>query len=294
MKADAIKITPVRIRKKAEVEQTIEHFYDVATEDYKFWSSKYNMHFGYSAWGCMNPFNREGMLTNMNRQVFNALNLNPRKDCKVIDLGCGMGGSMKYGLQRFPKLFMLGVTLSNFQVEHGNRFIKNYPGLILKEDYTKLSMNDTCVDGAIAVESFCHSGHKKEAFKEAYRILKPGASLVIADAFLKPEEEELRGSWVYHKLCKAWSLKGLKSKNQVVKELRDIGFKEVEVQNLFWRIALSVLHVPFAIGGFLIKSKLKGKPLRKEQINNLKGSFYALLSGIHLNTFGYYMIKATK
>lgn len=277
-------------------EQSIEQFYDVATEDYKFWSSNYNMHFGYSAWGCMNPFKREGMLTNMNRKVFDLLSLKQRQASTVIDLGCGMGGSMKYGLSRFPKLSMVGVTLSDFQVEFGNRFIKKYPGLILKEDFNKLSMNDGCVDGAIAVESFCHSGHKKQAFKEAFRILKPGASLVIADAFLKQNESDLKGSsqWVYKHMCKVWSLKGLKSINRVVDELKSIGFKQVEVENLFWRIAPSVLHVPFAIGGFMLKSAWYKKPLKTEQINNLKGSFLALLSGVYVNSFGYYMIRATK
>ena len=282
--------------RKAKPKQSIEQFYNVATEDYKFWSKNYNMHFGYSAWGCMNPFKREGMLTNMNKNVFDRLNLKQKTASTVIDLGCGMGGSMKYGLSRFPKLSMLGVTLSDFQVEFGNRFIKDYPGLILKENFTKLSMNDETVDGAIAVESFCHSGHDYKAFKEAYRILKPDTSLVIADAFLKQDHEELRGSsqWVYKNLCSAWSLKGLKSVHKVTEELKQIGFKHVEVENLFWRIAPSVLHVPFAIGGFILKSKRKGIQLKQEQLNNLKGSFFALLSGLHISSFGYYIIKATK
>lgn len=282
--------------KQVKTKQTIQEFYDIATEDYKFWSLNYNMHFGYSSWSCMNPFKREGMLTNMNRKVFDNLSLNKRKSTKVVDLGCGMGGSMKYGLQRFPKLSMLGVTLSDFQVNFGNQFIKDYPGLIVKEDFTKLSINDHCIDGAIAVESFCHSGHNRQAFKEAYRILKPGASLVIADAFLKQNEKDLRGSsqWIYNNLCASWSLKGLKSIKQVESILKSVGFKKVEVQNLFWKIAPSVLHVPFAIGGFLIRSRLKKQRLKQEQLNNLKGSFFALLSGLHLSSFGYYMIKATK
>lgn len=282
--------------KSSKPKQSIEQFYDNATEDYKFWSSNYNMHFGYSAWGCLNPFKREGMLTNMNKHVFDLLNLKKWTESTVMDLGCGMGGSMKYGMSRFPKLSMLGVTLSEFQVEFGNRFIKDYPGLIVKENFKYLSANNNAIDGAIAVESFCHSGHDHHAFKEAHRVLKPGSSLVIADAFLKQDGEALTGSskWVYKNLCSAWSLTGLKSIDKVTTELKQIGFKKVEVENLFWRVAPSVLHVPFAIGGFLIRSKLKGKTLKQEQINNLKGSFFALMSGIHINSFGYYIIKATK
>ncbi len=282
--------------KSLKTKQSIEQFYNNATEDYKFWSSNYNMHFGYSAWGCLNPFKREGMLTNMNKHVFDLLDLNKKLDSTVIDLGCGMGGSMKYGMRRFPKLSMIGVTLSDFQVEFGNRFIQNYPGLIVKENFKHVSVNDNKIDGAIAVESFCHSGHDKQAFKEAFRILKPDASLVIADAFLKRDSETLTGSdkWVYDNLCSAWSLKGLKHIERVASELKDIGFKQVIVENLVWRVAPSILHVPFAIGGFLIKSKLHGKALKQEQLNNLKGSFFALLSGIHFNSFGYYTIKAIK
>jgi len=282
--------------KPLKSKQSIEQFYEHATEDYKFWSKNYNMHFGYSTWGCLNPFKREPMLTNMNKHIFDLLELKPRSESIVMDLGCGMGGSMNYGMRRFPRLSMLGVTLSDFQVDNGNKFIGNYPGLIVKENFKHLSSNDNVMDGAIAVESFCHSGHHKDAFKEAYRVLKPGASLVIADAFLKQNEADLNLSsqWVYKNLCSAWSLKSLKDIDQVQEELKDIGFKNIKIENLFWRVASSVLHVPFAIGGFVIKSKLKGKVLKQEQINNLKGSFFALLSGLHLKSFGYYIIKATK
>ena len=77
-------------------------------------------------------------------------------------------------------------------------------------------------------------------------------------------------------------------------DLKEIGFKNVVIKNLSFKIAPSVLHVPFAITGFVIKKLLKKESLKPQSIKNLKGSLFALLSGLQLNNFGYYMITATK
>lgn len=73
-----------------------------------------------------------------------------------------------------------------------------------------------------------------------------------------------------------------------------IGFKNIQVKNIWYRIAPSVLHVPFAVSSFIIKKKWQGKPLNPESIKNLKGSFYSLLTGFCLMNFGYYIITANK
>ena len=270
-------------------------FYNEATEDYQFWSNDYNMHFGYYALLKTNPFKRDSMLNEMNHQVLNRLQL-PYTNALLADLGCGMGGTMRYAFNRYNKLHAFGVTLSNFQVTHGNALLKNKRGIILKENYMSTSFTSGKFDGVTAIESFCHSGHNKKAFEEAFRILKPNGKLVIADAFLKKEAQELcyGGKYAYNQLCNHWSLEKLGNIHEVEKQLKAIGFSSVTIEDASFRVAPSVLHVPFAIIAFTLKKWFASGHLKKESYHNLKGSFYALLSGLHMRSFGYYIITCTK
>ena len=273
----------------------IKTFYDEATEDYTFWSQDFNMHFGYFSFGKTNPLRRDTMLNEMNSQVLKRLNLSSSKQF-IADLGCGMGGTMRYLLQRHPLASMIGVTLSDFQVTEGNKLLKKYPGVIVKEDFRNTSIPSNSVDGAIAMESFCHTGHSYKTLEEAHRILTPGKRLVIADAFIKKDPSKLCiGSlYSYKKLCEKWSLEGLGVIHEVKRNLENVGFSKITIEDISPRVAPSVFHVPFAIPLFLIKKLFKREPIKKQSWDNLKASFYALTSGLHMKDFGYYLITAEK
>lgn len=122
---------------KSNKEKLIE-LYDEATEDYEFWSKDFNMHFGYYIPFKTTLLKRDTMLNEMNNQVFNRLQFN-KKNGIVADLGCGIGGTMKYGLRKYPRINILGVSLSDFQVTEGNKRLKNMNGLILNENYNSTS-----------------------------------------------------------------------------------------------------------------------------------------------------------
>ncbi|GAA4278204.1 methyltransferase domain-containing protein [Aquimarina mytili] len=281
--------------KKSATKRNIIQFYDEATEDYEFWSKDFNMHFGYYIPFKTNLFKRDSMLNEMTQQVFNRLNV-PKKNSLIADLGCGIGGAMQYGLRKYPLVNIIGVTLSTFQVYEGNKRLKHKNGLILEENYCNTSFASNSVNGAYAIESFCHSGHSKEALRETYRILKPNAKLVIADAFLKKNENQLciGSRYCYENLCKGWSLEGLGSIDEVEKDLELLGFKNIKIEDVSFRVAPSVLHVPFAIIGFILKKLFKKEHLKPQSWKNLKGSLFALLSGLHMKSFGYYLITAEK
>ena len=270
-------------------------FYNEATEDYEYWSKDYNMHFGYFIPFKTNPFNRDSMLEEMNYQVVKRLKISKHKSI-LADLGCGMGGPMRHALKRHKNLSAIGITLSNFQVYQGNKLLQGLNGTILNEDYNHTSFRSNSFDAALAIESFCHSGHSSQSIREAYRILKSKGKLVIADAFLKKEESRLSyGShFAYEKLCNHWSLERLETIDNMRLKLKRQGFNDITVENVSFKVAPSVLHVPFAIIGFIVKNLLKFKSLKRESLHNLLGSLYALLSGLHMKSFGYYIITATK
>lgn len=280
---------------KCALQDDITSFYDEATEDYSFWSKDLNMHFGYFDVKRTNLFKRDSMLNELNRQVLQRIALPPVK-AAVADLGCGMGGTMRYFLDRTKNLSMIGVTLSSFQVQEGNKLLKGKKGLILKENYEQTSLQSQSMDAVVAMESLCHSGHSYRSLKEGYRVLKKGGRFVITDAFLKksPEALCLGSRYSYKKLCKGWSLDGLGVIGQVKKDLKDIGFTSVTVEDISFRVAPSVFHVPFTIVGFVIKNLLRNKTIKPQSWNNLKASFFALISGLHMKDYGYYIITATK
>ncbi len=270
-------------------------FYNEATEDYEFWSKDFNMHFGYFIPFKTNPFKRDAMLNEMTNQAISRFNYKNNKTT-LIDMGCGMGGSMRYAIKKYKNVTAFGVTLSDFQVKKGNKLLKGLKGTILKENYDNTSFKSNSFDTALAIESFCHSGHSKASLKEAFRVLKSGGKLVIADAFLKKDETELclGSNYAYKKLCNHWSLERIETKDNMIKKLKEVGFKTIKFEDASFRVAPSVLHVPFAIIGFFLKNVFNGNGFKKESLHNLKGSFYALLSGLHMKSFGYYIISCSK
>ena len=275
--------------------QDIINFYEEATEDYSFWSHDLNMHFGYFDFFKTNLFRRDTMLNEMNLHIYNRLQLGNGRRI-VADLGCGMGGTMRYFLKKNEQLSMMGVTLSPFQVREGNKLLQGKNGVILQENYCETSIASESMDGVVGIESLCHSGHSKESLREGYRLLKPGGNMVISDAFLKKEPSKLcfGSEYSYKKLCEGWSLDGFGVIDNVKQNLLDIGFKEVTIEDVSFRTAPSVLHVPFAIFGFLLKHIWQGKIIKPQSWNNLKASFFALLCGLHMRDFGYYIITASK
>jgi MPBQ/MSBQ methyltransferase len=79
----------------------LEQYYIEAGPDYAAWSHEFNMHFGYYRAGA-NPLNREAMLEQMNAEVLARLQLGPTLEPRLLDLGCGLGATLRSFARRLP------------------------------------------------------------------------------------------------------------------------------------------------------------------------------------------------
>lgn len=267
---------------QTETGNAVVDYYTDAGPDYEFWSKNFNMHFGFSVkrWDCLS---REVMLQRMNQVVLDTLNLKPQ--AKVIDMGCGLGATVRYGAQNYPFVNFTGYTITPWQVKQSGQLIEEL-GLTNAEvkfgDYNKLPVDTESVDAVYGLESICHAEGTAKAgpLQEAFRVLKPGGSFTMVDGFIKKPENELSYT--------------VKSMYDVVYKMKCLGFHDINVKEISWKIASSAVHAPFLTLLFLLKNMIKGEQLNKQSWKNLKACFMIFFLGLCRSSVGYYQINAKK
>jgi len=274
---------------------TVEHYYNNATDYYAYWSSNFNMHFGY---GFAKFWKREYLLESMNAYALSKLNVNDKVGETILDMGFGMAATLRHAARKFKHAGLHGINGNASQIRKATELNKK-SGLedrihLHKAFFTEHDSPET-YDGIYAVESLCHEANKKLLYKRVYTNLKPGGRFVIADAFLKRSRD--KSCKVFNKLfdtfSEGWAVHGINEIEKEVDELELAGF-EVEVENLFWKIAPSVLHNPVVIAHFLfdiLRGKVAWTSVAK---HHLKAAFLSSVIGLHVRDMGYFLITAKK
>ena len=279
--------------------QNIIDYFEEAGLDYAAWSPSFNMHFGYFRWG-MNPFDRESLLNQMNKEVMNRLQLSPESTL-VLDLGCGLGTTSRYINRFFPQTNFYGLTITPWQVAFGSQLNEangqDHRITLLESDYAQAPLANACADAAFAVESACyaHGPDKAPLIREMHRLLKPGGRFVITDGFRKHSRPLPK--WldkVYQKNMECWALQELANIHQFKTQLENAGFEDIIIEDASWKVAPSFAHIPFVSLRFLWRQWRKGIRLSKERRNNVMAPILGMLMGLSRKHFGYYIISGKK
>ena len=110
---------------------------------------------------------------------------------RVLDLGCGVGGTLFYLGGRLPRLRLLqGVSLSPVQVAHARRRIPVNQGgryYFAEADFLKLPAARFQTDFSYAIEAFTHGPEPGVFFGLQAQVLPPGGRLAIIDDCLSAE-----------------------------------------------------------------------------------------------------------
>ena len=106
-----------------------------------------------------------------------------RRGCKILDVGCGLGGSSIFLARRYG-VEVTGITISPVQVEMASRTVakEKVSAKFLLGDAEGLKLEE-CFDVVWAVESLSHLQHLPEFFAAAAALVNQGGVVAITDWF---------------------------------------------------------------------------------------------------------------
>ncbi len=280
---------------------SFQRYYTEAGPDYAAWSPNFNMHFGYFRRG-LNPFHLEPMLEQMNREVLARLALPANAAAHILDMGCGVGATLRSLARQLPAAKLEGITLVPWQVEHGTTLNQACPDCdrvhLSLADYEHTPFPPASFDAAYALESSCyaHAIDKSALLTEAHRILRPGGRLAIADGFLlRPAPTHGLQHRIYRKLCECWVIETLGEIAACQRELARLGFTDIQVEHLQYRVAPSVFHVPIATLRFLLGDVLFGSTrMTPARWNNVLAPILLPFVSAPFGPMGYCLLTATR
>ena len=298
--SDEMESNEVRLRIAYSHHKSISNFYEKADQDYEFWSKGMNMHFGYWKRG-INPFRREQMIEQMNAEVLGKMNI-CRKGANLADLGCGFGATARHAVKKYSRVHVAAVTIVSDQIINGEKHNKQQ-GLencidMVKADYCNTPFDAEHFDGVYSIESSCYAkgSGKENLVAEMYRVLKIGGRFTVADCF-RNHSRPINGiiGRLYRRLCDSWEIKEMGEIHEFANALRKQGFKDVSIEDISWKVAPSVAHVPWVSLKFLISEMLFGKTkMVKERWNNMIASLLCIIIGLNRKNFTYYIVSGTK
>ena len=286
-------------KKKSEEKKLLVRYYEEAGADYGHWSANYNMHFGYAR-SFFSWFNLEKMLVEMNSQILQRVVHND-KITRLLDMGCGTGAFIRFAKQKKDTLEVKGVTLVPWQIEKSKE-LDHFAGIktsVELKDYTDTNLDAESFNAITAMESSCYAeGNSKRKFlKEAYRLLEPGGKIAIGDGFRKRLDFSTTITRsAYRKLCDCWVITDLALLPEFIATMKDIGFKNIKVEDISWKVAPSVAYTPLKVVSFLAKEFLSSglRKMNTERWNNLISPLLTMVLGLDRKIFSYCIVTATK
>jgi len=110
-----------------------------------------------------------------------------RDGMRVLDVGCGFGGTVDHVNERFARVDVTGLNIDSRQLEHARAHCtargENRVAFV-ESDACALPFGDGSFDAVLAVECIFHFASRERFLAEVRRVLAPGGRLAITDFVL--------------------------------------------------------------------------------------------------------------
>jgi len=153
-----------------------------------------------------------------------------QKGDTVLDIGSGSGTDVLVSsLRTGPQGDVIGLDITDAMIEKARKNIEKMGAKnvrILKGGAEKIPLGDSSVDVVTSNGVLNLVPDKKKAFKEIYRVLKPGGRIQIADIVVQKDVQKACGL-----IPQLWAdcIGGASIEDEYLQLINDSGFKELKV-----------------------------------------------------------------
>lgn len=115
-----------------------------------------------------------------------------QKQGNILDVGCGLGETTNYLLKYYSSNDVVGINMSPQQIERCK--INSPKCKFICMDASQMEFEDESFDNIICVEAAFYFDTREKFIEEAWRVLKPGGYLILADIIF--ENTQHFGDWI--------------------------------------------------------------------------------------------------
>jgi ubiquinone/menaquinone biosynthesis C-methylase UbiE len=210
----------------------IRDYFERCWPDYRWiWGS--HRHGGMHVGLCGGGRGHDESVLHTNRVLADAADV--REGDVVLDAGCGVGGSALW-LAQHRGARVHGVTLVPSQATFARRtaHAAGLSHLVSFEiaDYLESGYPDESFDIVWGLESVCYAPDKATFLHEAFRLLRPGGRLVVADGFLSRPPRDAAEARLVRAWCNGWVVPDVGTIDEFLADAHAAGFDGVRAVDM--------------------------------------------------------------
>lgn len=228
----------------------------------------------------------EEALDNLEALIFNRAEI--RSGDRVLDIGCGYGTLARTICDRFEVDSVVGITNSEAQF----RRAKSASLLqLVHGEWLANELPANSFDVAISVECLSHVADKSAFFREAARVLRPGARFVLVCWSAGRRNPP---AWARNLILKSGQLAGIASPREIQQLLDENGFQTLEVLDLSREAAPTWSKMARRLAGLAFSRRKFAREWIFRPIRSLKFALTAacLILAFKFEWIGYEIRKA--